>query len=370
MQVDKTGEGIKKAKLLMANNDLVGAKEEIERILEVNPKDQVALNMLATVYFKLKEYDRALKFWETLLNENRDVPSLYTNVGLCYFKLGNYEKALQHFDRALELNPTPSLLNYRGLTLSKMGNFREAMEAFLKAGSKKMAEEMRKKIEEQGVPVFEEERVEEALEMKDVPKKMKYPDTEGFYCEEGVFVMNLKEKPIYSRLQNLICILGDISLKPIKKKFKGSETKALFKSRDFLLFEISGKGTVFMGIKEENFYPCKIENDACYINEDFIIGFTSGLQWENGRIMAPSGEAINMASFTGNGYVFIEVTPGVKTVEIREDSVVGVAFSKLVGWHGKVVPEEIKELSTPEESGILLIMLKGKGEVFVRSEET
>jgi uncharacterized protein (AIM24 family) len=369
MQENKIKESLMKARGFMANNDLIGAKEEVERILEVDPENQMALHMLATIYFKLKEYKKSLEFWKKLLNENKDVPSLHTNLGLCYFKIGEYEKALEHFEKSLELNPTPTVLNYKGLTLSKMGDFRGAMEAFLKAGSKKMAEEMRKKLEEEGKPVIEEERMEEISEVKEVPKKMRQPAGEGFYHEEGILIIRVEKNPFYSRLQNLICLMGNISLKPLKKRFKGSETKAFFKSKDFMLFEITGNGNIFMGIKEENLYPLKIEDGSCYINEDFIIGFSSGLIWENGRIMAPSGEAINMASFTGSGHILMEVFPDVKTIELKDNSTIEVSFSKLIGWNGKIVPEEIKKMEIGEGEGIILISLKGNGEIFVKSEE-
>jgi len=369
MQENRLNDSLTRAKNFMANNDLIGAKEEIERVLGEEPENQIALNMLATIYFKLKEYKKSLQFWKKLLNDNKDVPSLHTNLGLCYFKIGEYEKALEHFEKSLELNPTPTVLNYKALTLSKMGDYRGAMETFVRAGSKKMAEEMRKKLEEEGKPVIEEERVEEISEVKEVPKKMRPPPEEGFYHEEGILVIRVERNPFYSRLQNLICLMGDISLKPLKKRFKGNETKAFFKSKDYMLFEITGNGNLFMGIKEENLYSLKIENGSCYINEDFIIGFSSGLTWENGRIMAPSGEAINMASFTGSGYILMEIFPDVKTIELKENSSIEVSFSKLIGWNGKILPEEIKIMKTDEEESILLISLKGNGEIFVKSEE-
>jgi len=369
MQENEVKELLTKAKNFMANNDLIGAKEEVEKVLEKDPENQMALNMLATIYFKLKEYRKSLEFWKKLLNENENVPSLHTNLGLCYFKIGEYEKALEHFEKSLELNPTPTVLNYKGLTLSKIGDYRGAMEAFLKAGSKKMAEEMRKKLEEQGKLIIEEEMVEEISEMKEVPKKMRQPAGEGFYHEEGVLIIRVEKTPFYSRLQNLICLTGDISFKPLKKRFKGSETKTFFKSKNYILFEITGNGNIFMGVKEENLYPLKIENGSCYINEDFIIGFSSGLAWENGRVMGPSGEAMNMASFTGSGYVLMEVFPDVKTIELKENSTVEVSFSKLIGWNGRIVPEEIKRIETGEGEALILLSLKGNGEIFVKSEE-
>lgn len=369
MREDRIKESLKNAKNFMSNNDFVGAKEELEKVLEEEPENQVALNMLAMVYFKLKEYKKSLEFWDKLLSENMNVPSLHTNIGLCYFKIEEYQKALEHFEKSLELNPNPTVLNYKGLTLSKMGDFRGAMETFLKVGAKKMAEEMRKKLEEEGKPVIEEEMVEEISEMKEVRRRMKFPEGEGFYHEEGILVIRVEKNPFYSRLQNLICLMGDLSLKPIKKRFKGSETKSFFKSKDFMLFEISGNGNLFMGIKRENLYPLKIDNENCYINEDFIIGFTSGLVWENGRIIAPSGEVMNMSSFTGSGHILMEVFPDVKTIELKENSVVEISFSKLVGWTGKILPEEIRRMNAGEEESILLISLKGNGEIFVKNEE-
>ncbi len=77
----------KNARKFLQNNNIVEAKDEIEKALEIKPNDDKALNLLGMVYFKLEEYAKAADIFRQLIKRNANVPTLYTNLGLAYIKM-------------------------------------------------------------------------------------------------------------------------------------------------------------------------------------------------------------------------------------------------------------------------------------------
>lgn len=67
----------------------------------------IALNNIGVVYYKLKNFEKAIQYYEKALpisaSLNRDVETIYANLGLCYNQVGDFNGALQYFERALSV---------------------------------------------------------------------------------------------------------------------------------------------------------------------------------------------------------------------------------------------------------------------------
>jgi len=139
----------KNARKFLQNNNIVEAKDEIEKALEIKPNDDKALNLLGMVYFKLEEYSKAADIFRQLVKRNANVTTLYTNLGLAYIKMGQYENAIPELKKALELEPDHySTHNYLGLAYYKLGEYELALKEFQAINATKMIEKMQEKIKE------------------------------------------------------------------------------------------------------------------------------------------------------------------------------------------------------------------------------
>lgn len=139
----------KNARRFLQNNNIVEAKDEIEKALELKPNDDKALNLLGMVYFKLEEYSKAADIFKQLIKRNPNVTTIYTNLGLAYIKMEQYENAIQELKKALELDADHvNTHNYLGLAYSKIGEYELALQEFKAINATKMIEKMEQKIRE------------------------------------------------------------------------------------------------------------------------------------------------------------------------------------------------------------------------------
>lgn len=139
----------KNARKFLQNNNIVEAKDEIEKALEIKPNDDKALNLLGMVYFKLEEYSRAADIFRQLIKRNPNVTTLYTNLGLAYIKMERYEEAIPELKKALEFEADHvSTHNYLGLAYYKLGEYDLALKEFQAINAVKMIEKIQQKIKE------------------------------------------------------------------------------------------------------------------------------------------------------------------------------------------------------------------------------
>ena len=128
---------------LLIGGDDVGAKEELERALSLQPLDPQSEDLLGVVYFRLGLYERAMAIYEKLTREHPDAPTLHVNLALGYLKTGQLKRARVSLERAIELNPEHVRAHaYRGLVLSRLGEYELARDAFDRGGHPVMARRM------------------------------------------------------------------------------------------------------------------------------------------------------------------------------------------------------------------------------------
>jgi hypothetical protein len=124
-------------------NEVVQAKEELERALSFRPLDARSQDLLASVYFRLGVYPRAIEIWTSLVQSHGEDVALRVNLGLALLKTAQPELALGHLARAVAKDPSHERAwRYAGLAEWRVGNLDRAREAFLRGGQASMARRM------------------------------------------------------------------------------------------------------------------------------------------------------------------------------------------------------------------------------------
>lgn len=124
-------------------NQVVEAKEELERALAYRPLDARSQDLLASVYFRLGVYPRAIEIWQNLVTTHGDDTALRVNLGLALLKTAQPELALTHLAKAVARDPHHERAwRYVGLAEWRVGNLDRAREAFLRGGQASMARRM------------------------------------------------------------------------------------------------------------------------------------------------------------------------------------------------------------------------------------
>jgi len=154
---------IERAKKYIADENYVDAKDEIEKILDVNPSDDRALNLLAIVMLKLEQFNKAIKIYEDLITRYPQTAALHMNLGVAYLKNNQYENAAKEFSFVLQKEPdNKTALKLSGKALLKLNRTEEAIEMFEKAGMDEYARKI--KGSETGESVESELSTDEIME--------------------------------------------------------------------------------------------------------------------------------------------------------------------------------------------------------------
>ncbi|NOR46454.1 MAG: tetratricopeptide repeat protein [Methanosarcinaceae archaeon] len=121
-------------RLFFSENKYEEAIEAIDKALEINPSDDIALKIKDIVLATLGKYEEALEVLNKALEINPVNCYALTSKGKVLAKLGKYEKAIEVFNKVLEINPVNyyALAN-KGVLLIDLGKIKEALETFNKA---------------------------------------------------------------------------------------------------------------------------------------------------------------------------------------------------------------------------------------------
>lgn len=115
-------------------NLLDHAEQEFKAALEVNPRDTRAINGLAVIYLRQKNYDEAIRLFGILASDKPNDAQFQSNLGAAYMEKGLLDEAIARFNSAIEVGPNFSdAYSNRGLAYKKKGALTEARKEFEKA---------------------------------------------------------------------------------------------------------------------------------------------------------------------------------------------------------------------------------------------
>jgi len=81
------------------------ALEEYARVIEIDPEYVVAFNNRGLIYISLGEHDNALEEYARCIDLDPEYRIVYYNRALLYSDLGEYDKALEDYARCVEIDP-------------------------------------------------------------------------------------------------------------------------------------------------------------------------------------------------------------------------------------------------------------------------
>jgi tetratricopeptide (TPR) repeat protein len=136
--------------------DSAGRRDEglavANKLLEKNPHDPVALNLVGYVWADQGiNLDKANKMIREALKARPDDPYILDSMAWVLYKQGKYKEAQGYLKKALKkLDNDPTIHEHMGDVLKGMGMKKKALEHYTKSStlSKKPREELKKKIQE------------------------------------------------------------------------------------------------------------------------------------------------------------------------------------------------------------------------------
>ncbi|MBU3560453.1 tetratricopeptide repeat protein [Polynucleobacter hallstattensis] len=122
---------IEEAVALLHAGNFEDARVIYERILQEDPNDCGALNLLGLVDYSLKNYQQALILFSKAISICPHQASFHSHLGNTFKELGRYSEALESYDQAIRINPkfAQAYMN-RGVLLRKQGRYAEALASF------------------------------------------------------------------------------------------------------------------------------------------------------------------------------------------------------------------------------------------------
>ncbi len=82
------------------------AKEMIEKALAIKPNDGYIIDSLGWLYFRLKNYEKALKYLEKAASITHDDPTILKHLGEVYEKLNRIREAIKVYEKVMRISPS------------------------------------------------------------------------------------------------------------------------------------------------------------------------------------------------------------------------------------------------------------------------
>jgi tetratricopeptide (TPR) repeat protein len=111
--------------------DLKGAIEINQKILQLDPRNIYAMNMIAGLLGKLGEFEQEMAWAQKAIAINPQFDLAYINKGNALAGLKRYNEAAEAFNKAIRINPKDPLGIYSlGVLEEEQGNFKKALEFY------------------------------------------------------------------------------------------------------------------------------------------------------------------------------------------------------------------------------------------------
>lgn len=123
----------RRASVAVLFNRPTRAIEDLKRIVELEPRNEVARAALGNLYAETNDMTSAVKEFSALVQLNPGNADAWFNLGYLYDQRDALEDAERCFRKAIELKPSIDRAWYGlGLILIRAGRLREAIDAFRK----------------------------------------------------------------------------------------------------------------------------------------------------------------------------------------------------------------------------------------------
>ncbi len=94
---------LKKALEYYQKQEFESSKKICLKILDNDPKNFDANNLLAAIFFQNSEYLNAIKFFKNAITINPKIPHLYNNLSIAFCQIKKFDEALLSWDKAIKI---------------------------------------------------------------------------------------------------------------------------------------------------------------------------------------------------------------------------------------------------------------------------
>lgn len=122
---------LNQALLYFRRGDLVEAQKKLIYILNLQPQNLAALEILGAVFVNLGDVQQAFKQFDKITKIKPDYPEAWSNRGFTLSKLKRYEAALASYEKAINLKPSfvDAWCN-RGNAFAELKKYDQALDSF------------------------------------------------------------------------------------------------------------------------------------------------------------------------------------------------------------------------------------------------
>jgi tetratricopeptide (TPR) repeat protein len=111
--------------------DFINSDKDLEKIVQINPDDYLAIYTLAQNKRDEKNYDESTGYYEKAIELNPSNIGIYNDIGNNYYYDKNYEKAKEYYQKTVDKNPDADYAWYNlGLVEETLMNTEEALKYY------------------------------------------------------------------------------------------------------------------------------------------------------------------------------------------------------------------------------------------------
>ena len=125
---------LKKALEYYQNKEFDSSKKICIEILDNDPKNFDANNLLAAIFFQNSEYLNAIKFFKNAITINPKIPDLYNNLSIAFCQIKKFDEALASWNKAIRIKPDYAEAYFgKGNIYSIFKDYDKAIDNYYKA---------------------------------------------------------------------------------------------------------------------------------------------------------------------------------------------------------------------------------------------
>lgn len=194
---------------------------------------------------------------------------------------------------------------------------------------------------------------------------------EFLLLNDGRLLIQVQDKA-FVRLRDLSTLIGAPSLNVEHKRFQGKSVGQVFGPKDNPMVCVEGVCQLLLQAQEEGSRSSvRLTNgQVAYFREGTVLAFSASIDWENGRV--PSGldrvEDLSLDQLWGQGEIILQSNGPIWGIPARSGQPVRVAYERLVGWVGELVPQIIPSRDVVSSTASdAFVEFEGEGGVLIAS---
>jgi tetratricopeptide (TPR) repeat protein len=170
-------------------------ERKIERLKGVlasleRKKSLMLLFVFAQWFYKNKNYEDCLEFWNEFIEKESNLDVAYNNRGNAYAKLNQLERAIRDYNKAIELNPNYAGAYYnRGITYADLNQYDKAIGDYNKA--MELSSYLADAYNNRGTAYYKLNQYGEAI--RDYSKAIELKSNYATYYNRGITYTDLKQ---------------------------------------------------------------------------------------------------------------------------------------------------------------------------------